>query len=75
MEYTKNDIGYNLKLFDVEGVFFAHLFVSDLNTQMNHKDYYSVINKVGMLKLILVSMIMLMKIIKNFNRMNVFVFD
>jgi len=26
MEYTKNDIGYNLKLFDVEGVFFAHLF-------------------------------------------------
>lgn len=27
MEYTKNDIGYNLKLFDVEGVFFAHLFV------------------------------------------------
>ncbi|CAF1021592.1 unnamed protein product [Didymodactylos carnosus] len=26
MEYTKNDTGYNLKLFDVEGVFFAHLF-------------------------------------------------
>jgi hypothetical protein len=29
MEYTKNDIGYNLKLFDVEGVFFAHLFVGE----------------------------------------------
>jgi hypothetical protein len=31
MEYTKNDIGYNLKLFDVEGVFFAHLFVRQFN--------------------------------------------
>jgi len=26
MEYTKNDIGYNLRMFDVEGVFFTHLF-------------------------------------------------
>lgn len=74
MEYTKNDIGYNLKLFDVEGVFFAHLFVRENDEEKFAGNQCvclvssSEINKVDMWKSISVSTIMFMRIIKNFNR-------
>lgn len=60
-----------MKLFDVEGVFFAHLFVSDEEKLAKNDEtsfLFREINKVDMWKLISVSMIMFMKITKNFNR-------